>query len=180
MSKLMLALVGLRSAINVGMILRVAETYCTQVIIVGSADLLGAPDKMSTISDFSCGALQRKGYCTADSVAGIAANSKVKRLVAATIDRNAIPVDTFRFADGDAVLLGNEYDGLPQEVSASCHAFVRIPMADVWTPKPPSVNPIDPLRTTAVSNDGQPNLNVAIAAGIICYQWHIGQKSPCR
>ena len=42
-------------------------------------------------------------------------------------------------------------------------------MADVWTPKPHSVNPIDAARTAPVARDGTPNLNVAIAGAIVCY-----------
>jgi tRNA G18 (ribose-2'-O)-methylase SpoU len=67
------------------------------------------------------------------------------------------------------IAVGNEYDGLPDDLVASADASVRISMGDVWTPKPQSHNPIDAARTAPVARDGKPNLNVAIAAGIICH-----------
>ncbi len=42
-------------------------------------------------------------------------------------------------------------------------------MAQVWTPKPRSISPIDPARVAPVTRDGEPNLNVAVAGAIICY-----------
>ena len=48
-------LYGLQSPINIGMILRVAETYRFHVAIYDPFCLLDHPDKLRTISDFSCG-----------------------------------------------------------------------------------------------------------------------------
>ena len=55
-------LVGVRSPINTGMILRVAETYEAEVALTGADDVLDDPARLQTIGDFSCGALARRGY----------------------------------------------------------------------------------------------------------------------
>jgi tRNA (cytidine/uridine-2'-O-)-methyltransferase len=177
---LTLLLHNLRSPVNIGMILRVAETYGVAVAISGSTDVLAAGAQQRTISDFACGALERRGFKAIDGLAHIAGAGH-ERLLATSIEPAAQPLPQFRFQPGDVVLLGNEYDGLPAEVEARCGATLRIPMADVWTPKPASHQPIDPTRVSPVARDGMPNLNVAIAAGIICYQWFVATGgSPAR
>ena len=98
-----------------------------------------------------------------------------------TIESGAQSLPRFAFQLGDVVVLGNEYDGLPEATARLCGARLRIPMADVWTPKPRSSAPIDPARVAAVARDGLPNLNVAMASSIICYQWfcaRAGLQSP--
>jgi tRNA G18 (ribose-2'-O)-methylase SpoU len=75
----------------------------------------------------------------------------------------------YRFQRADVCALGNEYDGLPDEMLARADVVLNVPMPQIWTPKPKSFNPIDATRTKAVARDGQPNLNVAMSAGIICY-----------
>lgn len=169
---LTLLLYELRSPINVGMILRVAETYGVAVSVIRVTDMLAHDGTRKTISDFACGALERKGY---DSLAGLSSLPRLteRRVIATSIEPGSISLAEFRFARGDVLLLGNEYDGLPTDVAAACQTRLRIPMADVWTPKPPSHTPIDPARSGPVARDGMPNLNVALAAGIICYQWFI-------
>ena len=57
-------LYGLQSPINIGMILRVAETYRFHVAIYDPFCLLDHPDKLRTISDFSCGAFPDRAFVT--------------------------------------------------------------------------------------------------------------------
>lgn len=171
---LTLLLYELRSPINIGMILRVAETYGIRVEIAASQSILADTEKAKTISDFACGALQRKGY---GEIASLPDTTQGRRLIATSIEDDSVELPAFNFRHGDIVLLGNEYDGLPAEVFRASTARLKIPMADVWTPKPQSHNPIDSQRAAPVSRDGMPNLNVAMAAGIICYQWFLGQRS---
>ena len=162
-------LVGLQSPINIGMVLRVAETYQFRVSIYDPHAVLDDPTKFRTITDFACGAVTRWGFRTIRDAAELGGIVGGRRLVATSIEDKARSLADFQFRRGDLFALGNEYDGLPDDLVTRADAVVTIPMPNVWTPKPKSQNPIDPLRTTTVARDGQPNLNVAMSAGIICY-----------
>jgi tRNA G18 (ribose-2'-O)-methylase SpoU len=162
-------LVGLQSPINVGMILRVAETYQCRVSIYDPHRVLDDPTKFRTITDFACGAVARWGFRSLRDEAELDRIVTGRRLVATSIEAGASTLPDFHFRRGDLFALGNEYDGLSDALIARADKVVTIPMPNVWTPKPKSLNPIDPLRTAAVARDGQPNLNVAMSAGIICY-----------
>ena len=164
-----LLLWGLQSPINIGMLLRVAESYRVPVGILGSAAVRNDVGAMATVGDFACGALQRAGFESLANEADIARWRGNNRLVATDTDRGTTALSDFRFEPGDIVMLGNEYDGLPADIAARADHRLTIPMADVWTPKPRSLSPIDPNRVAPVARDGQPNLNVAIAGAIICY-----------
>jgi tRNA G18 (ribose-2'-O)-methylase SpoU len=163
-----LLLWNVQSAINLGMLLRVAETYRVPVGILGAGPVLSA-----TTSDFACGALERVGFTALSDAAAAHAWRGKGRLIATSIDRAAASLPEFCFTPGDVVALGNEYDGLPAEIDAAADCKIIIPMAEVWTPKPPSRSPIDPARSKPVARDGEPNLNVAMAGGIICYAAYI-------
>ncbi len=168
---LILLLNGLRSPINLGMILRVAETYKVGVALVGSASVIDDEHQLRIVSDFACGAFQRKSFVWAATIDDMLTRLSARRLVSTTVETGAASLSDFGFKHGDTVLLGNEYDGLPEDILSKCTLSIRIPMADVWAPKPPSFEPIDPSRTQGVARDGTPSLNVAMAAGIICYEW---------
>lgn len=168
-----LLLHSVQSPINTGMVLRVAETFEIRVALVGAEGLLGDPARCQTMSDFACGALQRKGVAAFDRFGAVIAAAGRRRIVATSILPGTSELPDFKFQAGDIVVLGNEYDGLPADVAAAATCALRIPMAEVWTPKPPSASPIDPARAGRVTHDGMPNLNVAMAAGIICYQWFV-------
>ena len=68
---LTLLLFEIQSPINIGMILRVAETYRVRVAIYGSDQILADKQKMQTVSDFSCGALQRCSFDKINTTADI-------------------------------------------------------------------------------------------------------------
>jgi tRNA(Leu) C34 or U34 (ribose-2'-O)-methylase TrmL len=164
--KLELLLYGL-PPINIGMILRVAETYRFRVSIYDQFRVLDDPERLRTITDFACGAVSRQGYQTlADETSLL---WRGKRLVATSILPSGCRLPDFDFRSGDVFALGNEYDGLPEAILAQADMVLRIPMPAVWTPKPKADKPIDPARTAPVTHDGQPNLNVAMTAGIVCY-----------
>jgi tRNA G18 (ribose-2'-O)-methylase SpoU len=167
-SGLELLLYGLQSPINIGMILRVAESYQFRVSVYDRHRIFEDQARLRTIEDFACGAVARRGFRLVDEH-DLKQRSDGRRFVATTIDAGTAALPSFRFRPGDVVALGNEYDGLPDEVIARADVVLNIPMPSVWTPKPKSLNPIDPTRTTTVARDGQPNLNVAMSAGIICY-----------
>lgn len=162
-------LVGVRSPINTGMILRVAETYEAPVGICGADDLLDDPARMQTIRDFGCGALERRGFARLAGLDEALRWVGAGRLVATTIAPDAVELPDFTFREGDVVAFGSEYDGLDPAFAARADAALTIPMPDVFTPKPPSRSPIDPGRTTPPANDGRPNLNVAMSVGVVCY-----------
>ena len=163
-----LLLWDLQSPINLGMLLRVAETYRVPVGVLGAAQVPSPATR-----DFACGALERAGFAElADAAAALAWRGR-GRLIATSIDRGAANLPDFRFEPGDVVALGNEYDGLPAAAETAADCRIVIPMADVWTPKPRSASPIDPARVAPVARDGEPNLNVAIAGAIVCYAAYV-------
>ncbi len=167
--QLELLLYGLQSPINIGMILRVCETYGFRVSIYDEHRVLEDSAKLATISDFACGAMTRWGFYTIKDKAELTGMFRGRRLIATSIERTAVSLADHRFESGDAYVLGNEYDGLSEDFLREADLLLTIPMPQVWTPKPKSLKPIDPTRNRAVARDGQPNLNVAISAGIICY-----------
>jgi tRNA G18 (ribose-2'-O)-methylase SpoU len=167
--QLELLLYGLQSPINLGMILRVAETYRVQVAIYDRHRVLDDPSKVATMEDFSCGAAARWGFRRIDDAEALTDLRQGRRLIATSIEADSQALPDHRFQPADLIVLGNEYDGLPDDIVADADLALRVPMPAVWTPKPPSRNPIDPQRTTPVARDGKPNLNVAMTAAIICY-----------
>jgi tRNA G18 (ribose-2'-O)-methylase SpoU len=162
-------LYGLQSPINIGMILRVAETYQFRVSIFDQHRVLDDPEKFGTINDFACGAVSRWGFRILSDEPDLIQMLEGRRLVSTSIDPEACALPTYRFRSGDLFALGNEYDGLPDTVVDRADTALHIPMPPGWTPKPKSRNPIDPTRKGPVARDGQPNLNVAMTAGILCY-----------
>jgi tRNA G18 (ribose-2'-O)-methylase SpoU len=172
--RLELLLYALQSPINLGMILRVAETYGVRVAIHDRHGVLDDPDKVATMEDFSCGAAERWGFQRIDDTAALERLRTGRRLIATSIEADSRALSDHRFQPADLIVLGNEYDGLPDDVVATADLTLWVPMPAVWTPKPPSRNPIDPRRTASVARDGKPNLNVAMTAGIICYSAYAG------
>ena len=158
---------GLQSPINVGMILRSAETFDCTCRFYDRSGVFNSAKNIETISDFSCGAYQRKGLevlkTPEEALAGLSG-----RLVATTTDRAAVPVEEMEWQPDDALLVGNEYDGLPADLLARADARIRIPLPDNYLPKPPSASPIAPARGRGVLA-GAPSLNVAVATSIFCY-----------
>lgn len=167
-------LYGLQSPTNIGMILRVAETYRFRVSIYDPFGVLNYPDKLRTITDFSCGALRRRGFRDLADDAAIAPILRGRRLIATSIVPTSCALPDFGFCRGDIFALGNEYDGLPAPLLSRADAVLHIPMPAGFSPKPKALQPIDPDRTTPVARDGQPNLNVAMTAGILCYTAYVG------
>jgi tRNA G18 (ribose-2'-O)-methylase SpoU len=164
-----LVLFGLQSPVNIGIILRVAEVFQFKVSILDPYRVLDDPHKLSTIQDFACGAMSRRGVERVDDLSALERLRCGRRFIATSIGRNAQALSNFHFLPGDLVALGNEYDGLPDEVIASADSLLHIPTPAVWIPKEKSHSPIDPDRTAPVARDGQPSLNVAVTAGILCY-----------
>jgi tRNA G18 (ribose-2'-O)-methylase SpoU len=162
-------LYGLQSPINIGIILRVAETYQFRVSILDLHSVLDNPEKLKTLTDFACGSMSRRNVRRLDDPSALGELRKGRRLVATDIGPRAVPLTNYHFLPGDLFALGNEYDGLPEEVVASADAVLHIPMPAAVLPTERSYSPIDPTRSAPVNRNGQPNLNVAMTAGILCY-----------
>lgn len=120
------------------------------------------------ISDFSCGALNRRPPRVITEYAAFSALHP-GRIVATCLRPDATLLKDFWFQQEDLVILGNEYDGLPASVIDSADAGLYIPLPKADLPKPRSFSPIDPSRAASVAQNGIPNLNVSIAASIIGY-----------
>lgn len=162
-----LLLYGLQSPINVGSVLRVSETFGIDVDIWDEAGLFTDPVKRDCISDFSCGAVDRGAFHLLDEHPEKTITAG--RSIATCLADDAVSLTDFRFMAGDRIAIGNEYDGLPKQFIGSANLRLRIPMADVWTPKPKSHRPIDPNRAPRDPTDGTPVLSAAMTAGIIGY-----------
>jgi len=164
-----LLLHSLQSPINTGMILRVAETYHFNVTIFDSYGILEDPEKLQTITDFACGAVERRGFRQIFDQTQLESFRRGRRLIGTSVEENAVPLSDHAFVRGDIIVLGNEYDGLPDDVVAASELVLQVPMPAGFAPKPVSRRPIDPGRAGHVARDGKPNLNVAMTAAIICY-----------
>ena len=159
----------LQSPINIGKCARIAEIYGMELYIHDPRNLTADPNALQTISDFACGAWQRRTNHIHDNIQSLVGNYKKGRLIATCLDKDAIPLQDFEFKADDLIMLGNEYDGLPAELIDGADAKVYIPMPQTHLPKFRSYSPIDPSRIAAVNQNGNPNLNVAVSAGIIGY-----------
>jgi tRNA G18 (ribose-2'-O)-methylase SpoU len=161
------------------MILRIAEAYQFNVSILDQGDVLGDPEKLSTVRDFGCGAMSRRSFRKLANPAELAKLRPGRRLIATTIGSDALSLKNFHFQPGDLIVMGNEYDGLPDEVATSADVRLYVPIPASLMPKEKSHSPIDPSRIAPVSRAGQLSLNVAVTAGIVCYaaytQWLGGQ-----
>lgn len=156
-----------QSAINLGMILRVAETYAVPVDIWDPRHLFADPERVGWISDFSCGAFQRGAYRLLD--AEPSPHEQGGRLVATCLREDAEQLPQFEFRPGDRIAVGNEYDGLPESFIERADTRLYIPMPPTRTPKLPSRDPIDPARRDFVSRDDSPVLSAAMTVGVLCY-----------
>jgi len=157
-----------QSPINIGQCLRTSETYGIDVYFHDPRGIAANPVNLRTIEDFSCGALERRGYRCVASL-GTFLCSHPGRVVATTLCPDALRLPEFHFEPGDLIVLGNEYDGVGAEVIRMADCKVYVPMPPGCLPKLRSRRPIDPNRPHAVKQNGVPNLNVSVTAGIVAY-----------
>jgi tRNA G18 (ribose-2'-O)-methylase SpoU len=159
---------AVQSPTNIGMIMRVAEAYCFAVSVFDPHHIFDALEKRKTIEDFSCGSLSRRGFTLLKDISAVKQRRTGRRLIATSIDAKGSSLPTTDFRSNDIIVVGNEYDGVPNDLLAEADVHLHIPMPDMWIPKPSSWYPIDPSRSS-VSRDGTPNLNVAMSSAVICY-----------
>lgn len=152
------------------MILRTAEVYRGKVTIIDSFGVTGDEGKWRTIADFACGALERlapdvwSDYAMLPKLPG--------RLVNTAASGRAEPMTGFRWRPDDALLIGNEYTGVPSRLAEFAQNSVRIEMPRGYYPKPPAYSPIDPARASQIANAAAPSLNVAVAASVLLIAAH--------
>ena len=161
----------LQSPINIGKCARVAEIFGIDLYIHDPRLLAGNPDKVQTMSDFACGAWERRTNHILNDGRDFVGNYKKGRIIATCLDEDAVRLHDFEFAENDLVIFGNEYDGVSPDFIEKADAKIFIPMPKLYLPKPCSRRPIDPSRNAAVNQNGTPNLNVAVAAGIVAYEF---------
>jgi len=159
-------LYGLQSAINVGQCLRAAEVFKQRIAIYDAGKILVDHEKIRTISDFACGALQRVPPIDTGPTPCFMPH---QRLVATCLDDDAVRLPDFVFQPDDVIVIGNEYDGVPPHIIQQSHAKLYIPLPAQILPKPLSHSPIDIQRTEHVQHHGMPSLNAAMVVNIISY-----------
>ncbi|NDE90399.1 MAG: hypothetical protein EB059_04565 [Alphaproteobacteria bacterium] len=165
-----LLLYDLQSPVNLGQILRVAETFQIPVQVYDPRSILTDANHYPTISDFSCGAYDRLTSARLLNAERLKDTLQSKRIIATALTDKAITLPQYVFQDGDVILLGNEYDGLPQSVMDNAAEKLYIPLPSANLPKPRSFSPIDKTREESVAAEGIPNLSVSMTAAIIAYE----------
>jgi len=163
-----LVMYGLQSPVNIGMILRVCEIYGVDVLFFDYYKVFAEIQSRNIISDFSTGAMDRKSWTIVQCKQELLDKLDDCRIVCANPCQSAKCISSFEWSRSDAVVLGNEYDGLTAEFRSLADAQIRIPMPRGSYLKPTSHYPIDPRRSEAPANDGNPSLNVATTAAILC------------
>lgn len=160
-----LVLHDLSSPINIGQILRVAETFQVRVGVHDPRAVFANEAKRRTISDFACGALQRAAPFEVEAERARAPG----RVIATCLESDAEPLPDFRFETSDLIYIGNEYDGLPPDLIRTADVRLRVPMPDVRTPKAVSASAIDPDRAGFAGDGDAPVLSASMTAAILCY-----------
>lgn len=163
----MFLLFALQSPTNIGMILRTAEVFETRVIVFDPHGVMSS-EHIEKIADFACGALGRRPPVVSDDIAECLSHVE-GRLIATGLGSNAKPLPFHQWEEGDCIVLGNEYDGVPDDFASRTDSMIWVPTTDQHLPKPRSTNPIDPNRVENVRNNGDASLNVAATAAIIGY-----------
>lgn len=167
---------ALQSPVNIGRILRTCEVFQVNVSIYDHSKVLQDAEKRRTISDFSCGALERTRLGKAEDLTRKENVLKLKehgRLIATCVGQNAVELPDFVFQEGDTVVVGNEYDGLSPEFISLADEKLYIPMPEVHVPKFRSYSPIDPDRDEDVKQNGLANLSASTSANIIAYSIYL-------
>lgn len=130
---------------NLGAILRTAEALGTEGMYLFQCCDLYNPKTIRS----SMGAMFRLPLMRVTDMDGFFAHCRSVSLptCAAVVDRDAESLGTYDFCRGAVVLIGNEGNGLPAEVSSACDKRLTIPMS-------PSSN----------------SLNAAMAAGLFLWE----------
>lgn len=140
-----IVLFGLQDPGNAGMIIRTADALGMDGIFMsGSCDLYSPKVIRSTM-----GSVFRMNICIENDADALFENFRENNITvcASVIDTDAEKITECDFSGGNAVLIGNEGNGLPREISARCDKRITIPM-----------------------NGTINSLNAAMAAGIVMWE----------
>ncbi len=162
----------LQSPINIGKVARVAEIFQMGLYIHDAHKILQKQNNTAIISDFACGAWERRVYKEVPDIQLFTSNYKQGRVVATCLREDSVRLHDFKFEHNDIIIFGNEYDGVRNEIIDNASARLYIAMPKFILPKPKSNSPIDPSRDYEVNQNGVPSLNVAVAAGIVGYEYY--------
>lgn len=124
---LALVLVNLRSAFNVGSLVRTAECYgCAAVHVAGYTAGLDHP-KVATVA---MGCEQDMPWSQSSDPFALVQSLKAAgtTLVALETSPAATPIGEFRFPFPAALIVGNERFGIEPDLLAQCEHIVRLPM----------------------------------------------------
>lgn len=146
-----LVLVNLQDPGNLGMILRTADAMGIDgVMLCGCCDIYSPKVVRATM-----GSLFRVPFfngCRIEALLPLLHECGIHTF-AAVIDSAAQEIRSCDFSSGSAVLIGNEGNGLPDDISGACRTCMTIPMQG-------TVN----------------SLNAAMAAGIILWELQGGKR----
>lgn len=139
-----LVLCNLQDPGNLGMILRTADALGVDAVLCAGSCEVFSPKVVRA----AMGSVLRVSVCEADalSLAGLLRTRGITTY-AAVPSKNALSLPECRFSGGSAVWIGNEGNGLPEDVIRACDHTVTIPM-----------------------RGGPESLNAAMAAGILMWE----------
>lgn len=126
--KIML-LSSVRDPGNIGAIIRSAVAFGMDRLILSSdcADIYGQRAVRAAM-----GALFKQKIDIADDFAQAVASltNAGRRVLAAELHRGGYPLDKFKLLRSDCIVIGNEANGIPREISAMCSGSIFIPIQE--------------------------------------------------
>lgn len=148
-----IALDRIQDPFNFGTMLRSAEIFGAQGVIIGTREQVGVT---SQVARSSVGAVNRLPIARVSELGPFlnALDAKSFTVVAASEKASSI-ISDFDFCRPVLLVVGNEGRGISDEVAAHCHATVRIPQQGTLN-----------------------SLNAAAALAIICYEARRQQTPP--
>jgi len=153
---------------------RIAECYQLGLFHYNPENIFNDEAKQQTIHDFSCGASKRLEVNNINNLNKFLEDYKQQkkgRVIATCFREDATRLRDFIFQENDLIMLGNEYDGLDEDIIDIADDKIHIALPEANLPKPKSFSPIEE-RDFEIEQNGVPCLNVAVAAGIIGYHFH--------
>jgi 23S rRNA (guanosine2251-2'-O)-methyltransferase len=143
--KFVLILSGIQDPFNFGSILRSADLFAVDAVIVPER---GQAEVSAHVVRSSVGAVNYLDIVQSDSLAQTCRSVRTRglRLIAATEAGGKIP-ESVNLRNGVGIIIGNEGGGIDEELLELCDERIRIPQS---------------------GHVG--SLNAAVAAGILCYE----------
>ncbi len=143
----LLLLAGLQDPHNFGAIVRSADIFGVDAVVVGS---VGQADVTATVARSSAGAVNYVPIIKVTDLSLLLIQCQAAGLAIVGTDASTSQtVETFDFTQATVIVIGNESAGIQAELRERCDALVAIPQC---------------------GHVG--SLNAAVAAGILCYEVH--------